>query len=394
MAVVLEKKVLNNTFKTIDLGQILEFFNGKSIKAKEFGEFPVYGSNGTIGWADEYKYINAIILGRVGAYCGSVKYCPNKFWASDNTIVVKPKDQNTDIKFLYYLLHQYNLNRYAGGAAQPLLTQTTLKPIGIKVPPLPTQQKIASILSAYDDLIENNLRRIKLLEEMAQSLYREWFVHFRYPGHEHVPLVDSGHPNFGPIPQGWDVKRLGDIAEDVRRSVSVGSVDPETPYVGLEHIPRKSMALSEWGKAEEVQSSKLAFQQGEILFGKIRPYFHKVCVAPVSGVCSTDAIVIVPKSSELFSLVLSVVFSEDFITQATQTSQGTKMPRANWNVLTQYPIVIPPEDVLNKFNELVLDLVQLQRDLIFKNRNLRQTRYLLLPRLISGQLDVSNLEVV
>jgi type I restriction enzyme S subunit len=187
------------------------------------------------------------------------------------------------------------------------------------------------------------------------------------------------------------VKKLGEVAEDIRRSVSVGKVDPETPYVGLEHIPRKSMALSEWGKAEEVQSSKLAFKQGEILFGKIRPYFHKVCVAPVDGVCSTDAIVIVPKESQLFSLVLSVVFSEDFVAHATQTSQGTKMPRANWNVLTQYPVIIPPDDMLSQFNAIVLDIVQLQRNLVFRNRNLRQTRDLLLPRLISGQLDVETI---
>jgi type I restriction enzyme, S subunit len=321
-----------------------------------------------------------------------------KIALAQRVILLRGKESIIDNDYLFYALRspfaQAELYSRSSGTTVLGIKQSELRQVKIPYFELSIQQKIASILSAYDDLIENNLRRIKLLEDMAQALYREWFVHFRYPGHEQVPLIDSGCPNFGdPIPQGWKVKKLGDVADDVRHSVSVGKVDPETPYVGLEHIPRKTMALSEWGKAEEVQSSKLAFKQGEILFCKIRPYFHKVCVAPVDGVCSTDAIVIVPKKPQLFSLVLSVVFSEDFVAHATQTSQGTKMPRANWNVLTQYPVIIPPNDALSRFNAIVLDIVQLQRNLVFRNRNLRQTRDLLLPRLISGQLDVSELEV-
>jgi len=162
-------------------------------------------------------------------------------------------------------------------------TPSILRSVSVVHPPLPTQRKIADILSAYDDLIENNTRRIAILEEMAQQLYQEWFVHFRYPGHENVPLVDS---ELGPIPEGWEVKRLGDIAREVRRSVDPSELDQETPYVGLEHIPRKSITLQEWGSIASVTSTKLKFCKGEILFGKIRPYFHKVIVAPFDGVTS------------------------------------------------------------------------------------------------------------
>ncbi len=160
----------------------------------------------------------------------------------------------------------------------------------IPLPPLEVQRKIATILSAYDRQVENNTRRIRILEEMAQTIYREWFVNFLFPGHEKARMVDSP---LGKIPQGWKTAVLGDIAHDVRRSVHPNEISPETPYFGLEHLPRRSITLDQWGTAADVQSTKLAFKKGEILFSR-RPYFHKVGVAPVDGVASSDAIIIIP----------------------------------------------------------------------------------------------------
>jgi type I restriction enzyme S subunit len=122
--------------------------------------------------------------------------------------ILTAKDGLADLYYLKSVLDISNISGFITGAAQPKLTQENLRRIPVPLPPLPTQRKIADILSAYDDLIENNTRRIAILEEMAQRLYQEWFVHFRYPGHEHVPLVDS---ELGPIPEGWEVKRLGEV---------------------------------------------------------------------------------------------------------------------------------------------------------------------------------------
>lgn len=260
----------------------------------------------------------------------------------------------------------------------------------ITLPPLSTQRKIAAILSAYDDLIENNNRRIKLLEEMTQRIYREWFIDFRYPGHEHAALVESQN---GQLPREWRQARLGDVVQEIRRGCDPRSVDPDTPYIGLEHMPRRSIALAEWGRAGDVQSTKLSFREGEILFGKIRPYFHKVGVAPINGVCSTDIIVLSPRSAELFPIVLACVSSAEFVSHASQTSQGTKMPRANWDVLKKHPIVLPPEPLHSTFGALTQDIVQSIRNFLFRNRNLRATRDLLLPRLISGEIDVGDLHI-
>ncbi len=257
-------------------------------------------------------------------------------------------------------------------------------------PPFPTQRKIAAILSAYDDLIENNTRRIKILEEMAQNLYREWFVKFRFPGHEHTRFVDSP---LGRIPEGWEVKSLGELCIQIRDGVKPEQIDPNTPYFGLEHLPRKSITITEWGIVSEVNSTKLRFKKGDILFGKIRPYFHKVGVAPINGVCSSDTIVIRPLSDEGFSIVLGCVSSDAFIEHAYATSQGTKMPRANWNVLTHYKIIIPSQHILELYNNFITDIVCLLRNFIFRNQSLRTTRDLLLPKLISGEVDVSDINI-
>jgi type I restriction enzyme S subunit len=303
----------------------------------------------------------------------------------DSVVGFVANPDKCDVKFVKYYIDTIKLQmqNVSKGTTQDNLSLDKLLTFDFLVPPPSTQRKITAVLSAYDDLIENNTRRIEILEEMARAIYREWFVHFRFPGHEKVRMVDS---LLGPIPEGWEATELGEVAQQVRRNVKPEQIDPGIPYVGLEHIPRNTIALSDWGTVGEVQSSKLIFEKGEILFGKIRPYFHKVAVAPMDGVCSSDTIVISSKADGHFSLVLSLVSSEEFVNHATQTSQGTKMPRADWNVLVEYPVAIPPYSLLQRFDEFIRDIVRQIQNLIFRNKNLRRTRDLLLPKLISGEV--------
>ena len=321
-------------------------------------------------------------------------YNPPKGLINAQMLILRSDGELIDQKFLFYYIcsdnFQTKLKNFASGSAQPQIPIIDLKEIEIVVPDFPTQRKIAAVLSAYDDLIENNTRRIEILDEMASAMYREWFVEFRFPGHEGVEMVES---ELGLIPRGWEVGTLGDLAESVRRSIKPSDINQETPYLGLEHLPRKSIALSNWDSVDSINSAKLAFKKGEILFGKIRPYFHKVGVAPLDGICSSDTIVIRPKRNECFAMTLSYVSSEHFIEYATTTSQGTKMPRADWKVLVKYPVVIPPDHITQCFSSFVRDIVNKIQNLIFQNRNLRQTRDLLLPKLISDEIDVSELDV-
>ncbi len=376
---------------------LVSFKTGKlnSNAAKVNGVYPFFTCSQETFKTDTYSFdTECVLLGgnnADGVY--PLKYFSGKVDAYQRTYIIRSLNEEKLInRYLFYALRTKLeiLKSISTGATTKFLTLTILNEIEINIPPLSTQQKIASILSAYDDLIENNTRRISILEEMAQMIYREWFVKFRFPGHEKVKMVDSA---LGKIPEGWEVKVLGDIAEQIKRTLKPYEIDDDSPYIGLEHLPRKSIALSDWGRASEISSNKFGFKAGEILFGKIRPYFHKVGVAPIDGVCSTDAIVINSKEEKFFPFILCCVSSEEFVRQATQTSNGVKMPRANWELLLEYPVFIPEKDLFDSFSAIVRNIVSNIMSILLKNRNLRQTRYLLLPKLISGKLDVADLDI-
>jgi type I restriction enzyme S subunit len=297
-------------------------------------------------------------------------------------------------RFLMYFLRspqgQAAIAARTVGTSQQKLALERIRTIPVPIQPVEAQESVVAILSAYDDLIENNKRRLKILEEMAQRIYREWFVHFRHPGHESAGTVNA---DLGTIPEGWRWARLGDLTREVRESVDPAELDPETPYVGLEHMPQRSIALANWGAAKEAGSRKTRFQAGDVLFGKIRPYFHKVSVPPVAGICSTDAIVLRPRDDLFGGLSIAVTSSEAFVAYASQTAQGTKMPRADWKVLADYPVPVAGPPVLEKFNAIVLNHVALIHSLILSNRALKESRDLLLPHLVSGEIDVTDLDI-
>lgn len=275
-----------------------------------------------------------------------------------------------------------------GSASQANVSPTQVESLEFDIPPLETQRRIASILGAYDDLIEVNRRRVAVLEEMARGLFEEWFVRFRFPGHETVPILDT--PD-GPLPEGWRWGAFRDLASEVRTSISPGEIGADTAYIGLEHLPRRSTTLDQIGCAGDVSSLKLEFRRGDILFGKIRPYFHKVAWASISGVCSTDAIVWRPISRST-AQALALASSDAFVAHSVQTSNGTKMPRANARVLADYLCAIAPPYLSQSFEQTALPLIELAAALQSASTRLATSRDLLLPRLISGQLSVASAE--
>ena len=252
----------------------------------------------------------------------------------------------------------------------------------VALPSLPVQRAVGDILITYDDLIENNRRRMALLEESARLLYREWFVRLRFPGYEHTPVVDG-------VPKGWERKTLGGLCSEIRDMVLPEALEPDTPYIGLEHIPRRSISLNEWGTAEQVTSSKSRFKAGEIIFGKIRRYFHKVGVAFVDGVASSDAIVVRPADKTLHGLVLMTMSSDEFVAvTAQQMKEGSKMPRADWKQMKAYPVALPPSGLLSNFDGVIQPIVKQLKSISLANQKLRTARDLLLPRLMSGELTI------
>jgi len=174
--------------------------------------------------------------------------------------------------------------------------------------------------------------------------------------------------------------------------VQARDIQAATPYIGLEHIPRRSVTLYDWSLADYVVSNKFEFRRGEILFGKLRPYFHKVAAAPIDGVCSTDILVIVPKKREWFGFSLLCASTDEIIAHADGVSTGTKMPRCNWSDLAGFEISIPPVAVARAFDDLVRPMIERMIASVHESRTLAALRDALLPKLLSGEVRIRDAE--
>lgn len=257
------------------------------------------------------------------------------------------------------------------------------------------QEEIAAVLICLDRKISNLRQQNETLEAIAQTLFKHWFVDFEFPNEDGKPYKSSGgemvRSELGEIPVGWRVGKLGDIGKNIRDGISEDEIQPEMPYIALEHMPRKQIALDSWSTAVDVASNKSIFKKGNILFGKLRPYFHKVGVAFISGVCSTDILVFDSKRKEMFGFLLIVLSSDELIRYVSLAAEGTRMPRTSWQYMKEYPISIPDDSILSTFNSLVRTSIAKIENNIFQIQTLIQTRDRLLPKLMSGQLRITEL---
>ena len=291
------------------------------------------------------------------------------------------------LSYLTHPLVKPYIESFNAGGSRRAITKGNIESFIIPLPPPATQRAIAMVLGALDDKIEVNRRMARTLEAAARALFESWFVRFEYPGGKDptAHLVDSPR---GPIPEGWRVGTLGDVAMERRDGVAADVLDGSMNYIALEHMPRRSIALADWTTADGVVSNKLRFDRGDILFGKLRAYFHKVGVAPIAGVCSTDISVARPVTPALFGFVLGVMSSDAFVAHTDRGSAGTKMPRTNWTDMAAYPVVKPPEALAAQFTKAIEPLVARIIAGIHEARTLAAARDALLPRLMSGELAV------
>jgi type I restriction enzyme S subunit len=377
--------------QTAKLGKLVTFKTGKldSNAAVLNGDYPFFTCSQETLRTNTFSFDTECVLlaGNNANGIFPLKYFKGKFDAYQRTYVVRPRD--TDVlttKFLYYALRPKlsEFRSISTGAATKFLTLTILNDTEIQLPPLPTQQRIAGILSAYDELIENSQRRIKILESMARALYREWFVHFRFPGHESVPRIPSP---LGEIPQGWEVKNLGDLCTLVKDAYR-DAQHSELPLLDLARMPSRTLAPQETGQPSELTTSRIVFQPGDTLFGAIRCYLHKVVVMHYPGVTNTSVLVLRPKKAHFRSLLAVVASDAETIRWAETQSTGTKMPVINWGVFQNMPTPIPTQSLAQEYERLAGPILDEIGTLATQIQNLRRTRDLLLPRLLSGQINV------
>ena len=333
---------------------------------------------------------------------------PKQNWVlSTGFAVLRPLSEKIEPRFLYASVFNREFTEYLisreKGAAYPAVLPEDIYEAEILLPPLPEQKSIASILSSLDDKIELNRRMNETLEAMARAIFKDWFVDFgptraKQEGRaaylpEHLWSLFPEAIDFETgLPMGWELVRLGSIAESVNRTVNPTEIDEQTPYIGLEHMPRGSIALSDWEGAGKVTSNKLRFQTGEFLFGKLRPYFHKVGIAPLSGICSTDIVVVRAKSETWSSLVLTAISTDNFVEYTNLTSTGTKMPRTSWSIMAKYELPLPAEHLVKQFELMIKPCTSQIISNIHLNRTLAELRDRLLPKLMSGEIRVKDAE--
>lgn len=328
-------------------------------------------------------------------------------WDSDEKIVLSQRlfclraNKRFDNRFIKYYLQsptgKREVNRTRSGSTVAGISAEMFDQIQVLHPKLRAQQEIAAVLSALDAKVDLNNSINAELEALAKTIYNYWFVQFDFPDAKGRPYKTSGGKMVWnewlkrEIPAGWEAVPLSRLVTEVKDGVTPNGCDTTTPYIGLEHIARKSISLSTWATADKAASNKIAFRNGDILFGKIRPYFHKVALATMDGIASTDAIVMRPRQPELSGLALQTVFSDRFVEAATASSTGSKMPRADWNVMRNYGVPIPGKSCSTAadYQKLFDGVASKIGNHVLQNRELTQLRDWLLPLLMNGQVKPS-----
>ncbi len=351
------------------LGEIISLQRGYDLTESQRrpGAVPVVGSAGIHGFHDTAKAKGpGVALGRSGASFGKVSYIREDYWPHNTTIFVTDFKGN-DPTFVRYLLESIDFSSLNSGSAQQSLNRNYVYTVQAPKFPLPIQRRIAGILSAYDDLIENSQRRIKILEEMARRLYREWFVHFRFPGHEDCRLVES---SLGEIPEGWEVKRLGQVAE-----LNYGKA--------LKKEERCDGPFPVYGSSGQVGTHESSLTKGPgIIVGR------KGNVGSVFW-CEDDFFVI--DTAYFVTSALPLRFLYYLLPTLNFINSDAAVPGLSRNQAYGLEISVPPAALLESFCELA-DVFEGHAVLLPKQiQNLRHTRGLLLPRLLSGQIDVEAL---
>ena len=345
------------------LGSVVNCFDSKRIplstreRESKQGHYPYYGAAGIIDHVNKPIFSGLYLLmgedGSVVEENGTpvLQLVSGEFWVNNHAHVLQG-ETDLETRFIYYALKNTNIQGFVTGAVQPKLNQANMNNIPIYFPEKSARVRIVETLGCLDEKIELNRQTNATLEAIAQAIFKEWFVDFNFPGAT-GEMVDS---ELGPIPKGWHLGYLKNLCSPVNEKVLPLTMPSHTPYVGLEHLPRKSLGLQFFGKAGDIFSQKNCYHKFDILFGKLRPYFHKVCIAPNEGVCSTDILVLRPFDTRLFSFCLNHIFSDTFISYASANADGTRMPRVNWDILGKFKIPSPPMAQINEFSEIAMPL--------------------------------------
>lgn len=374
------------------------FYRGKEIIEKQKGSLDV--STEIFISEEKYQQIKEkydvpkegeLLLSSVGTL--GVPYVIKKgerFYFKDGNLLWFKNFSYLNSQYLYYWFlspqGEAQLKRSTIGSSQSAFTISLLKEVEIDPPDLEIQQKVVSILSAFDDLIENNTRRIAILEEMAQLIYREWFVYYRYPGREEDELVDSG-TEFGEVPEGWGVKKLEDLCELIvgqsPKSEFYNDIGEGLPFhQGVKDFGNRFPKTTTWCTVQ-----KRIAEEGDILFS-VRAPVGRINIANCKMIIGRGLHAIRSKTDNqvfIFEQLKDKFQEEDSMGSGTIYKSVTKGDMLNLK------LIYPGSDLIAKFEEKVNPIFNQVRTLTEKNVYLKETRDLLLPRLISGKVNIEGI---
>lgn len=385
-------------WKEVRLSDIAEFANGKK-RPSESGKIPVYGGNGIMDYTNSYNSEGeTVIIGRVGAYCGNVHYENQPCWISDNAIAAKPCIKGTG-RYLYYKLKSMNLYNMRIGSSQPLLTQSLIKDIVMKIPSTSEQIKISDILTALDYKIELNNAINKNLEEMAQALFKRWFVDFEFPNENGEPYKSSGgefeESELGLIPKNWKtgtISDLGEVAggatpskknEDFYTARGIPWITPkDLSKTNNKYISRGEIDITQKGFSN---SSVKLLPKGTVLFSSRAPIGY-IAIAKNKVTTNQGFKSVIPFKHVGSEFVYYLLKSN--VETIESRASGSTFKEISGTEMKRVPVLIPTENVLEKFNEIVEPIGRLTQKCEEENEYLTKIRDTLLPKLMSGEIRV------
>lgn len=345
-----------------------------------------------------------IVIARTGATTGYAKQIKNQQRSVFASYLVRVRlKREVDNRYVGMIVESDLYKRYIktniGGSAQPNANAKVLTSFQVPLPPLHIQKKIASIIAAYDDLIENNLRRIDILEEMAQNLYREWFVKFRFPGHDKVRFVDSF---LGKIPEEWDMVPMEDVCARITDGAhrSPKTVEVGYPMASVKDMYGLGLDIENCRRISEVEFMNLVrndcrMKKNDVLIAKDGSYLkHCFVVEKDLDVALLSSIAMLRPNERIRPHILAMTLREPYVkTRMKGYVSGAALPRIILKEFRKFIIVVPPIELQNEWAEYAEPMIELCWRLIDRNKNLLCSRDLILPRLISGELDVSDLNI-
>ena len=384
-------------WETRKVKQCFKFRNGKSfggiLKEKANCEYsvPVYGGNGIIGYCDT-PLLNSptLIIGRVGEYCGNVFKTQEKSWVTDNAMLVSEVLLNDyDIDYWVMKLNSLQFNHYSDSTGQPKITQGGIGAVSVTYPNDVIEQKaIANILSKVDEAIESVQNSIAAAERLKKSLMQNLLTGKMKPdGTFRTPEEFYTDEKFGKVPSGWDVKRIDEITERKTDVIDPTKTKEVYDYIGLEHIVPDEFTRCGKGLSNETVALKVKFEKGDLLYGKLRPYLNKVYISDISGVGSTEFIIL--KQNEFLNWVYLNFQSQRFLDYTISMTAGTQHPRASWKDIKHYLVCLPidnqeRESIENK----LLSFEQYKALQTAKNEILERIKKSMMQNLIMGKVRV------